>query len=137
MEADAGSPLPRLFHSVPGGVFPMYHVLADLGEYRGGAVIPCASTAPLAVTALVLEQDGRRSVLVANLSTERGLVSIDPGLLDGRMVHCVRLNTGNVLAAMQSPHEFRQATHEVLVPIRGGLTLELEPCELLRLDGCG
>lgn len=32
MERDAGSPYPDAFPSFPGGVFPLYHVLADMGK---------------------------------------------------------------------------------------------------------
>ena len=33
-------------------MFPLYHVLADLGEWQGGEVVPVGSSAPLAVEAL-------------------------------------------------------------------------------------
>ncbi|MEZ4678122.1 MAG: hypothetical protein R2932_28290 [Caldilineaceae bacterium] len=39
MERAAGSPLPEKFSSMPGAVFPLYHVLADVGEFAGGEVV--------------------------------------------------------------------------------------------------
>ena len=36
METADGSPLPEKFRSLPGAVFPLYHVLADVGEFAGG-----------------------------------------------------------------------------------------------------
>ena len=49
METEAGSPLPESFRSRPGQVFPMFHVFADVNEYRGGEVLPGRSTRPLVV----------------------------------------------------------------------------------------
>jgi hypothetical protein len=52
MELAGGSSLPERFRSLPGGVFPLYHVLADVGEFAGGEVIPSESSAPLRVEGL-------------------------------------------------------------------------------------
>ena len=35
METASGSPMPELFHSIPGSVFPVYHVFAALAGFRG------------------------------------------------------------------------------------------------------
>ena len=43
METAAGSPLPRVFRSLPGAVFPLYHVLADAGDFAGAGVLPWTS----------------------------------------------------------------------------------------------
>ena len=40
MELASGAPLPERFRSLPGGVFPLYHVLADIGEFAGGEITP-------------------------------------------------------------------------------------------------
>ena len=44
MESAAGSPAPARFPSLPGAVFPLYHILADAGEFAGGDVIPSRSS---------------------------------------------------------------------------------------------
>ena len=46
MESEAGPPLPERFPSRPGQVFPMYHVFADVNEFRGGEVLPSRSNSP-------------------------------------------------------------------------------------------
>jgi hypothetical protein len=72
MERVQGSPLPEHFSSLPGGVYPLYHVLADMGAMQGamqGAmVLPLMSSDPLKVEALALHQGMRRRVLLANLN---------------------------------------------------------------------
>lgn len=49
-------------------VFPVWHVLADLGEFREGEWIPCASSEPLVVEFLALRLGKRRRILAANLT---------------------------------------------------------------------
>ncbi|MCI0538313.1 MAG: hypothetical protein L0Z50_24160, partial [Verrucomicrobiales bacterium] len=39
MELDGSTRLPEKFHSIPGSVFPLYHVLADLGEFAAGEAL--------------------------------------------------------------------------------------------------
>ncbi|HVF26601.1 MAG TPA: hypothetical protein VM943_00070, partial [Pyrinomonadaceae bacterium] len=46
METTEGSPLPEKFRSLPGAVFPLYHVFADFGEFAGGLVVPSKSSDP-------------------------------------------------------------------------------------------
>ncbi len=68
METEAGSRLPQAFRSSPGGVFPLYHVLADVGEFAAGGIVPSSSSAPLTAEALAVHEGGRTRILVANLS---------------------------------------------------------------------
>ena len=65
MEREAGSPAPQLFPSVPGGVYPMYHVFADVAEFAKGTVLETQSTRPLEVEALALNDDASLRMLVA------------------------------------------------------------------------
>ena len=48
-------------------LFPLYHVLADVGEFAGGEVLATDSTEPRWLAALTLRKDDRLRVLVANL----------------------------------------------------------------------
>jgi hypothetical protein len=43
-ETEAGSPLPELFASVPGNVFPLWPVFADLAECVQAKVVPTVSS---------------------------------------------------------------------------------------------
>ncbi len=76
LETAAGSPLPERFPSTPGSVFPVYHVLADVGGFSPRSVVPTQATGPDGVASLLLGAGGRRRLLVANLSTTPRLVSI-------------------------------------------------------------
>jgi hypothetical protein len=40
MEREDGPALPDMFRSLPRSVYPLYHVLADAGEYVGASVLP-------------------------------------------------------------------------------------------------
>ena len=48
-------------------VFPLFHVLADVGEFAGGEVHATETTEPRWLAALTLRKDDRLRVLVANL----------------------------------------------------------------------
>jgi hypothetical protein len=48
-------------------LFPLYHVLADVGEFAGGDVLATETTEPRWLAALTLRRDDRLRVLVANL----------------------------------------------------------------------
>jgi hypothetical protein len=67
METEGGSPLPEQFRSVPGMVFPLYHVLADVGEFAGGVALGCRSSDPLRVDGLMLREARRTRLLIANM----------------------------------------------------------------------
>src|SRR5260370_25862908 len=67
MERETGSSLPDLFPSAPGMVFPLYHVFADLAEWKGGSLFACRSNRPLSVAALAVESSGSLHLLAVNL----------------------------------------------------------------------
>jgi hypothetical protein len=70
VERESGSPLPERFPSRPGQVFPLYHVLADAGEWKDAELLECNSTRPLDVVGLAVRQNGSVSLLVANLKAD-------------------------------------------------------------------
>lgn len=104
LETTAGSPLPARFPSTPGSVFPVYHVLADVGGFSPRTVVPTVAAGPAGVVSLLLGAGGRRRLLLANLSTTPRLVSI-AGLGEPARV---RILDGTTLeAAMLRPEEHR------------------------------
>lgn len=131
METEAGSPLPDKFPSLPGEVFPLYHVLADVGEFAGGRVFPSRSSQPLRVEGLVLRRDNRTRILLANLSPDPQPVTIKP-LPAG--VHVRVLDESNAETARQAPETFRQQPGEFTRTAAGGLQLRLAPYALARID---
>ena len=106
METAQGSPLPDKFPSIPGAVFPLYHLLADVGEFSGGEVIASTSSEPLAVESLVLEKSGRRRVLLANLTAQPQRVRVEVPANEGAIRW---LDERNVIEAMQEAADYRVA----------------------------
>ena len=68
MEGARGTPLPERFPSRPGQLFPIYHVLKELGEFAGGSVYQTTSSDPLSVIGLCVWKDKTQCILVANLT---------------------------------------------------------------------
>jgi hypothetical protein len=131
METEAVSPLPKKFHSLPGGVFPMYHVLADVGEFAGGEVLPTTSSSTLKVDGLALRKDGKTRVLLANLSPEPQHVIVSNLSQRVRVRH---LDETNAEEAMRSPEDFRSQAGELQETSSGALKLSLLPYAVARID---
>lgn len=133
MECEEGSPAPALFPSIPGGVFPSYHVLADVNEFAGGAVAPCSSTDPLRACALAVRRGARRRVLIANLTAELQQVVLDAALLGARP-RVRHLDEHSFLEAVKNPAEFRRGLGSIVEPSGGRLRVSLLPYSVARLD---
>ena len=131
METEVGSPLPNVFRSLPGSVFPMYHVLADVGEFAGGEVLRTTTSDTLTVDGLALRKDGKTRVLLANLSHEPQSVSVDGLTQTVRVRH---LNETNAEEAMRSPEDFRAQEAETVQTSEGVLALRLLPYAVVRID---
>ena len=128
METEAGSPLPKLFPSQPGTVFPLYHVLADVAEFAGGEVIAVQSGDAFKVEALMLKRGERQSLLVANLTAQPQSATMT-GI--AQAVRLRRLHEQNVEAAMCEPETFRQQFESSQL---SSDSIEFLPCEIVRLD---
>jgi D-apionolactonase len=104
MERDAGSPLLQRFPSTPGSVFPLYHVLAAIGEVSDGQILGAHSSEPLRVEALALSEGSRSRLLIANLTAEPQQVVIS-GLPEGATVLLLDERTAEI--AQRHPDFFR------------------------------
>jgi hypothetical protein len=131
METEAGSPVPDKFPSLPGAVFPLYHVLADVGELAGGEVVPTRSSQPLLVDGLALRQENRLRVVLANLSPEPRQVLVQNL---GQQVRVRTLDETNAEEAMQNPEAFRAQTGELVPTSAGALSLRLRPYAIARFE---
>ena len=131
METEVGSPSP--FLSIPGAVFPLYHVFADVGAFAGGQVVPSTSSTPLCITSMVLCKGSRTRVLLANMRPESQRVRlIHPGL--GPYATVKRLDETCVEQAMRSPESFRNEPGERMPISDDTLELSLMPYALARID---
>ncbi|MBL9173058.1 MAG: hypothetical protein JNL10_05950 [Verrucomicrobiales bacterium] len=106
IETERGSPAPDLFPSQPGEVFPVYHVLADLGEFARGEVIPTRVDTPLSVVPLLIRLGNRHRLWIANPSATPRRISLSgsghPKVLQWRC-----LDAQTLAEAGHSPDRFR------------------------------
>jgi hypothetical protein len=133
METAEGSPLPDAFPSAPGNVFPIYHALADLAEYRGAAVQRLISSDPLRVAGLALvRNDGRRRCLIANLTGEALELDVDWAAASPALR---RLDETTAREAMRAPEKFRTRAGEVVgADAAGRFVVRLRPYALATVD---
>ena len=131
METQAGSPLPERFASLAGGVFPLYHVLADVGEFAGASAAAVRSADPLSVEAMALVRGQSRRLLLANLTGAP--VAVTVGWSGATRLHRRVMDASNVREAMTSPGPFRNSGAEVR-PVNGRVAMELPPHAVIRLD---
>lgn len=130
METEAGSPVPDKFASVAGGVYPLYHVLADVGEFARGQseVMACRSSNPLAVDGMMLQRDDLRVLLMANNTPTEQTVGIKgwSGPVRVRV-----LDDATMYAAMAAPEAARAASEDIVAGET--FTLSLPPYAVVRV----
>lgn len=128
LERKEGSPLPSLFRSIPNSVFPLYHVLADAADFRGGTIIPIRSNNPLRVDAALLRKDDRMALLLANFTGREEEVTLGPGLIGARPSMRI-LDESSFEEACTDPIKFRKAKRTA-----PGNSLTLAPYSVVRID---
>jgi len=131
MEREKGSPLPDVFRSLPGSVFPMYFAFFWVGEFAGGSVLPTTSSHPLKVQAFGFCRNGRKRILLANLEASKTNARVY-GLGDSATV--LRLNETNAVEAILNPEKYGPLPGDAYATVDGGLKLELLPFEIARID---
>lgn len=131
METEAGSPLPEHFRSLPGAVFPLYHVLADVGEFATGRLVPATSSDTLRVDGLALRKGAATRVVLANLSAKEQSVVVH-GLHPRVWVRC--LDETNAEEAMLAPEAFRAQEGVLQETVDGALKVVLLPYAVARID---
>lgn len=137
MEIDAGSPVPEKFHSIPGAVFPVYHILADVGEFAPGRnptsteVLVAISNDALKIQGLALRREDQQRLLVANLSPETQSVTVS-GLPDRVGVRV--LDETIVEEAMRTPEAFRSHLLQTHITTDTSMKLDLLPYAVATID---
>jgi D-apionolactonase len=112
-------------------VYPLYHVLADAGEFAGGDVLRVTSSHPLLSDGLALRRKGRLRVLIANYTDQTRRVRVRG--LNGRFLH-KSLDENSAVYAMTDPQGFRADTGTPVETVGGELLLDLFPYAVVRLD---
>jgi D-apionolactonase len=76
MDADDVGARPAAFPSRPGKLFPVYHLLSEIGEFSGGTVSQIDSSNTLAAVGLALRKKEHMRVLVGNLTAEPQTITL-------------------------------------------------------------
>jgi hypothetical protein len=129
--AAGGAEATAPFAALGDAVFPLYHVLADVGELAGAEVIPTTASHPLQVEGLALRQGGRTRVLLANLGPETRRVTLELPAGEARVR---TLDERSAEEAMRTPEKFRAREGEKVAAKEGRLELELLPYAVARVD---
>ena len=127
LESEGGTAFAGLFPSLGGGVFPLFHVLADVANFQ--QIAATCSSQPSRVEALSLLQGANcGSILVGNLGGERVRVNLT---LPAAVGELRILNELNVREAMLNPEAWRQRPG---MPLPVGGKIWLPPYALARLN---
>ena len=132
MEREKDPPLHRSFPSMPGWVFPLYHVLADAGEFAGAGVLPWTSGNNLFIEGIGLTRSNRTRVLLSNLTDQQQKVRLACPLFKGE-VRVKRLDETNVMDAMSNPDAYRAEMG--MIATGQPLEIDLQPYAVCRVDG--
>jgi len=132
MEREKDPPLHRKFPSMPGWVFPLYHVLADVGEFAGAGVLPWTSGNNLVIEGIGLTANNRTRVILSNLTDQPQKVRLACPLFKGE-VRVKRLDETTVMEAMSNADAYRSDTG---VTASGQpIEIDLQPYAVCRIDG--
>jgi hypothetical protein len=123
--------VPR-FHSRPGMAFPVYHVLADVGEFAGGRLLGVDVSDRLSVEALALVAGDRFRLILASFMDHAAEVRISLPRLSG--LRRRTLDETSYDAAADDPATFR-AEAEPIAIADDHLTVSLRPFAVTTIDG--
>lgn len=131
METDTGSSQSDLFPSLPGSVFPLYHILADMGERVGAEVLQTSSTDPPAMVGMALRSNGSTCVLIANFSARQQTVQLIG--LRGNL-NLRTLDEFSAEEAMTMPEVYRSRPRQLLTAIENIYSIELAPFAVANIN---
>jgi D-apionolactonase len=121
-----------LFPSLPGMVYPMFHVFADLADRAASAPVAVSARSPGALAGIGLRKGNRLRVLVANLTPARSTVMLGP--FNGHSARLRLLDDTSAAVALLAPARFRRAADSVVVR-DGHVRLALGPHAYVWLEG--
>ncbi len=120
------------FHSWPGMVFPVAHVLAVAAAMTGAEALPLSSDDPLAVDGFVARRDGRIVAMIANLRDAPVKVRLSLPIVGDARIR--RLDETTFTLACADPEAFRQ-TSALLAFADEAADLDLLPYATAIIDG--
>lgn len=131
MEAASGAEKHALFPSIPGSVFPLYHILADVGEWREAELLPTKSNRPLQIEGLALQRGDKKRIILGNLGNRVQTVTIFG--IDGP-AELRFLDQHSAQQAMTDVEHYRNAPRKKARGSRSELTVEILPYAVLCID---
>lgn len=121
----------KAFHSWQGMTFPVYHILADIGEFARGEILPVSLGDGLRVQALALRDGSRLRVILANMGGDS--VSVLLRLPETTGARLRRLDTGSFVQAGSEAAAYRQSWEPTAIR-DGTASIELPPHGLATID---
>lgn len=131
MESEAGPSRPNRFPSMPGKVFPLYYVFADLSTFAGGEIIKSVSSDPLVIDGLVVRKGRGVRVLLANFTSKTQVVKIE-GLKGAAALK--PLDESNFEEALSDVEGFQLQTIKMYRSGAEDLEVTLKPFAMIRID---
>jgi D-apionolactonase len=108
IQGDSGSKHPNVFFIEEGAVFPMYYVFRDVLKNKNGQVLLSRSSHPLEFEGMVLEVNGKKTILLANFTAQPIEVMVDGLHSEARVL---KLDANNVLEAMYQHDTFVKSSY--------------------------
>jgi hypothetical protein len=133
LESVEGPKYGKLFPSRINQVYPLYHVLAGVNELAGGEVLPCRSSQPLALDALILRKGTKMRVLVANMTPEAQAVRVAWPSAQ-QTLRLTKLDAEQLKHATDSPETWRMLPGDAIGLSGVDVEFSLGPYALARLD---
>ncbi|HVU70087.1 MAG TPA: hypothetical protein VHD63_23350 [Ktedonobacteraceae bacterium] len=131
-QAPIEQPRPQFPH-LPGALFPLYHVFADIAEFQSGALLAVEHDAAGRLEALAMRQERRLLLLLANLTSEDQELWLH--LPNTSQLRARVLDETTARQAMYEPERFRSTRQPLLPAPNGQIALELLPCAVLHIEG--
>ncbi len=132
METATGPALPERFHAQPGMLFPLYHVLADVGEFADGVALGCVSSDPRRADGLALRDGQRARLLLGNMTAIPLRVRVEG--ISARAVRIRYLDEESFERATTAGDDFRREPGKTAAIEAGVLELTLRPYAVARID---
>ncbi|MCX7846475.1 MAG: hypothetical protein N2595_00365 [bacterium] len=113
------------------GVYPLYHLCADLAENACATWLEADVSEPIRLAALALTNHRRTVLLLSNLTADELAIAVR---VPGTYAHARRLDASTLPQALLSPENFRAGYTDVFTPHDGRVELVLQSNAYLRLD---
>ncbi|MEZ5400969.1 MAG: hypothetical protein R2729_14965 [Bryobacteraceae bacterium] len=114
-------------------VFPLFHAIAAVAPQAGARIYRVDSSEPLHSCAMAIESRGRKRLLVANLTRESRVVTVDAAWV-GRRVLRTSLDEQSFADATKSPEVFQSTAGAAMDALNGRYRLAMLPYSIVRLD---